>query len=480
MHRRFHLISGLLVASLGLATLAGASHPDHPSYDHSNAQDNQLVLRVAVADQASLANDYGLTVLRTLRGDDTLLLSRVAAGLEATQALAAMAGDPRLLGAEPVILASLPTLSAASLNDSGSTIWNDLVRTDFSATPCLDRAGLLGAWSGYSDQAAAQRIRLAEAHQASLDCGAVTVAVIDTGVDPEHPVLVGALVDGYDFLLDQPGTASEWSVLDQSVEAILEESMRALAEQSVEAILEGDGELVMLEASMAPVLDPTLVAGLDGSSLPLFFGHGTMVAGLIRLVAPSASIMPLRVFDGVGQGHLFDIVDAIYYAVDHGADVINMSFSMETSSRELQEALRYARAHGVVCVAAAGNQGQQTLVYPAGLAEALGVAATTNDDQLADFSNFGSALVDLGAPGSGVISSFPGGHFAAGWGTSFSTPLVAGAAALIHDLFAGNDLASTQHRRNAVRSGSVAISGLESAIGSGRLDAVGVLETGAQ
>jgi subtilisin family serine protease len=312
-------------------------------------------------------------------------------------------------------------------------------------------------------------IELHAGHLASADCGAVTVAVIDTGVDPAHPVLAGALMPGYDFLQGEAGAASEWGHVDQSVRAILEEELTATAQQSVRAILEGHGEVVMLDALMGPILDPALAGELDINALPPFFGHGTMVAGVVRLVAPNAQIMPLKVFDGHGTAHLFDIVEAIRYAVDHGADVINMSFSMGTHSTELLRAIQYARDHGVVCVAAAGNLGERTLVYPAALPSSVGVAATDLDDQLSDFSNYGSQLVKLAAPGTGLVSTFPGGHFAAGWGTSFSAPLVAGTVALIHSASDG-DTAAVQHTIQALSAGSAWLDGLGGEIGSGRLN----------
>ena len=178
--------------------------------------------------------------------------------------------------------------------------------------------------------------------------------------------------------------------------------------------------------------------------------------------------MPLRVFDSMGSAHLFDIVRAIYYAVDHGADVINMSFSMPEPSLELQRAVQYARSHGVICVASAGNHGQSVQTYPAGYSASVGVAATDLDDQLSEFSNYGNALVDLAAPGSGVVSTYPGGVFGAGWGTSFSAPLVAGTLALIHDLH-GGDIAAFQAAVHDLRQGSVTLQELAGDIGSGRL-----------
>jgi subtilisin family serine protease len=143
--------------------------------------------------------------------------------------------------------------------------------------------------------------------------------------------------------------------------------------------------------------------------------------------------MPLRVFTNEGTASSSDIARAIYYAVNHGARVINMSFSLETSSPELLRALNYANEHEVISVAAAGNSGEETLVFPAAFRHVIGVGSTSNRDKRSRFSNFGNGLVRLAAPGEGLITSYPGGRYAAVWGTSFSAALVSGGASLLVD-----------------------------------------------
>ena len=110
---------------------------------------------------------------------------------------------------------------------------------------------------------------------------------------------------------------------------------------------------------------------LDPSQLPAAFGHGTMVAGIVHLVAPTARIMPLKAFTADGTSRTFDIVRAIYYAVDHGARVINMSFSAAMPSPEIARAINYATDRGVICVASAGNLGREVVVYPGGFRNVL-------------------------------------------------------------------------------------------------------------
>lgn len=253
----------------------------------------------------------------------------------------------------------------------------------------------------------------------------------------------------------------------------MEDRLISIVEQSDDSVRNGQG-VARLDLSTAAIVESAVGSVVAGDEVPTYFGHGTMVAGLVRLTAPSAWIMPLRVFDGSGQGHVFDIVRAIYHAVDHGADVINMSFSVGQGSQELRRAIQYARLHGVVCVAAAGNQGDNSLIYPAAYPDVISVASLEGEE-LTLFSNYGSNIVELGAPGSGVISAFPGGLYGAGWGTSFSAPLVAGTVALLVHGYPDKTIATIQSMENDLRQGSEELESLAGLIGSGRLDALGTV-----
>lgn len=270
-------------------------------------------------------------------------------------------------------------------------------------------------WHGYVFQPGNQLIRTLQTQAAFNTAGSgVIVADIDTGVDPNHPVLKNSLVQGYDFTRNQSG-GSEMSDVSQSTVAVLD----------------GQGtETAQVSQSTVAVLDQSTVAVLDGPPYAAF-GHGTMTAGIIHLVAPQASIMPLKAFQASGQGYNSDILRAIYYAVGHGAKVINMSFNYTSYSQELANAVNYATTSGVICVAAAGNSGEQVNTYPAALKGVIDVASTGNTDLASSFSNYGAPPVWLAAPGEGVMTTYPFGTYAAGWGTSFSTPLVAGETALL-------------------------------------------------
>jgi subtilisin family serine protease len=188
---------------------------------------------------------------------------------------------------------------------------------------------------------------------------------------------------------------------------------------------------VTLDKRFTVIVRQSTVAFLDGSKIPSSFGHGTMVAGMVRLAAPTAKIMPLKAFRADGRSDLFHIAAAIYYATSRGAKVVNMSFSLPTESAELTRAINFAAANGTVCVSSAGNQGSSAPVYPAISPNVIGVASVSNTGARSAFSNYGTPLVSLAAPGEGVLTTFPGGTYAAAWGTSYSAPLVAGTIAVI-------------------------------------------------
>lgn len=276
-------------------------------------------------------------------------------------------------------------------------------------------------WRGYLTQPAAEIVQLPEEQSAFGDAGAGIVADIDTGVDPTHPALQAVLLPGYDFTRNQAG-GSEMGDLDQR-------SMAVVNQRSM-AVVNGDGPVMVNQYAMA-VVNSEDAETLNSPQLA-DFGHGTMTAGVIHLVAPQAKILPLKAFNADGSGYLSDVIRAVYYAVDHHANVINMSFDLPTPSFALATALRFANLNQVVCVASAGNDGENTTVFPAGYAGlVMGVASVSNDEQLSSFSNYGWDVF-VAAPGEGVVTTYPFGQYAAGWGTSFSAPFVSGAAALLY------------------------------------------------
>ena len=278
-------------------------------------------------------------------------------------------------------------------------------------------------WHGYVAQTPNQIIRTAQTQSSFGVAGAnVTVAMIDTGVDTSNAVLKSHLVYGYDFTRNQTG-GNEMADVTQSTMGVVD--------QSTMGVVDGSGEPAQLNQSTMGVVDQSTAGVVDGTPQYADFGHGTMTAGLVHLVAPQAKIMPLKAFGSNGTGYASDVLRAIYYAVNHGAKVISMSFDFTSPSRELATAITYATSRGVICVASAGNDGAQELVYPAALPNVIDVASTDNNNNPSAFSNYGAPPVWLSAPGEGVMTTYPFGTYAVGWGTSFSAPLVSGTVALM-------------------------------------------------
>ena len=429
-------LKGASAASLTLALLLGFGVSLEAA---KRPETNDFILRAPAEQIAGIAFRNGLEVLGEVESSTDALgrqvyLVRAPLGLDPDEVLRDVGElEPEALNIEEVFLASLPELgqSTMAILDQSTMAILDALNDPTAVEFDKDAAGEQRfVWTPYVNQTATQVLRVAEAQAGNG--GDAVVAIIDTGVDPSHPLFAHRLIPGYDFVHETPGIASEFAGLDQSVMAILDQSTMAILDQSTMAILDAAGYAQVNQSTMA-ILDQSTMAILDGEPLPAAFGHGTMVAGIIHRVAPKARLMALKTFDAHGDASLFDIVRAVYYAVDHGANVINMSFSVEAFSPELMRAVNYAAKKGVTCVASAGNLGQETLVYPAALGNTIGVASTRDDDYLSAFSSRGVDLVSVAAPGEAILTTFPGGGWAAASGTSFAAPWIAGAAAIFAD-----------------------------------------------
>lgn len=225
---------------------------------------------------------------------------------------------------------------------------------------------------GYWDQ-----IDLPEAQVLAPRLGAgVKVAVIDTGIDLIHPAFMGKLAP-----------ADEWK-----------------------DFVDGDAY-------------PQEEAGA-------IYGHGTGVADLILQVAPNVTLLPIRALGPDGLGDTVDVIAAIDYAVQRGANIINLSLGTDTEEKVLKDLIKYAWKQEALIFASVGNSGGENIMFPARYdKEVLGVGSVNAYDELSSFSSYGKEL-SLTAPGESLYTASPE-HSVAFWsGTSFSTPLVAGAAAL--------------------------------------------------
>jgi thermitase len=274
----------------------------------------------------------------------------------------------------------------------------------------------------FGEQWALPHIQVPEAWDASMGASFVVVAVIDTGVDLDHPDLQDRLLPGYNFL------------------------------------------------------DPDSPPRDDA-------GHGTHAAGIIAAtannmvgiagVAPETMIMPLKALDREGVGRDSVAAEAIHYAVDEGAWVVNMSFDGRTRSRALEEAVAYATERGVVLVVAAGNEGVQEPAYPGANKPAIAVAAIDRADRRSFYSNFGD-WIDVSAPGQSVLSTSwapsVGSIYRIETGTSSSAPLVAGVVAL---MFSVQPLLSVEEIVAALQSTADPL--VDAGTGAGRVNAIRAL-----
>jgi subtilisin family serine protease len=257
------------------------------------------------------------------------------------------------------------------------------------------------AFSRQTDAASREAIYLDEAHTYGRGSEAITVAVLDTGLDLAHREYRAALRQGYDFV----------DILDGATEFI--------------------GDYI----------------GADGDPSDKEVGHGTHVAGIVAGrgenmpagVAPRCRLLPVRVLAAlqrngraVGAGLIENINAGVKWAVDQGAQVINMSLGVCHTGGGLphEEVIDYAARKGVSVVAASGNDGRNEFYYPGALPSVITVGAADAEGEVAEFSTFGEHVSFI-APGVDVYSSALDGGYAFSTGTSHASPFVAGTVALL-------------------------------------------------
>lgn len=254
----------------------------------------------------------------------------------------------------------------------------------------------------------------------------VVVAVIDSGIDSNHPEFKGQLVEGFDFTAKPPKVGGD---VDKY----------------------GHG---------------THVAGVIGAKAD----NGIGIAG----VASGCKLMPVRIFNDFGHSSEGISTSAVIWAVDHGAKVINASWGSPLPGQAFKDAVKYALDKDVVFVSAVGNSGNNdpdNVAYPSASEGVIGISATTDIDGWASFSTFGDQ-VDLGAPGKGILSTYPlslGNGYRIMEGTSMACPLVAGAAALVRSQFPEMTQAQVKERLEKTAKDTI-MTGKDQYVGFGRVD----------
>jgi subtilisin family serine protease len=353
----------LLLVLLGLLNAGVLSAGDDDDDDDAiNIVPHQIVVKLAPGAKIKAINrTYGTTTVDTLAAGYNTYLLEAAESADMEALLERMDDDRRIIYAEPNFYLQQPEIDRRSA-------W---------------------AWGGedttpYAEQYARELINLEQAHVLSQGNG-VVVAVVDTGVQLNHPVLSGRLTSARrDFI---------------------------------------DGDRVPNDDANG--IDDDQDGEVDEGT-----GHGTHVAGIVHLVAPGARIMPLRALDSDGRGDAFAIAEAILFALKNGATVINLSLGMSEESELLEEATEDAAEQGVLVVAAAGNLNSDQPQYPAASECVLAITAVGPAKVRSPFANYGSWIA-LAAPGESIYSPFPTNGFAWWSGTSMATPFAAGQAALL-------------------------------------------------
>ena len=359
------------VAALLFVSLASPAGADDDDDDGGEFVSRQVVVKfkpgTTNTDVAAFNRNYNTRTIQRLPGGEKIYLLRTPKGVNPARLAVRMRNDSRVLYAEPNFRAGSP---------EGSRQHN--ARPGGTPSPSLESAR-------YRNQYAAGNLNLAEAHAASTGENTV-VAVIDTGVQADHPELAGKTTAGYDFVdMDRmPGDVGDGR--DNDFDGVTDEMV----------------------------------------------GHGTHVAGIVVLAAPDARIMPVRALDTEGRGTTFGIARAIRFATTNGADVVNLSLGSSRDTELLGDLIGDDDddAGPTVFVAAAGNDANAVQQFPAAEDGAIAVASVDGERKKSDFSNYGG-WVTVAAPGTDIYAPFPTGRYAAWSGTSMATPFVAGQAALI-------------------------------------------------
>lgn len=275
------------------------------------------------------------------------------------------------------------------------------------------------------DQYTLDKVQARAAWDLSTGSSKTVLAIVDTGVDHSHPDLKGRTLKGKDFVNNDDDAMDD----------------------------QGHG---------------THCAGIAAGSA----NNGVGIAG----IAPDVTILAVKVLSKSGSGSYEGVANGIIYAADQGAHVISMSLGGPSTSQALEDAVKYAMSKGSVVVAAMGNDGRETVSYPAGVPGVIAVGSTDKADLRSSFSNMGKHI-SIAAPGSNILSTLPmlpnpigKTEYGVLSGTSMATPAAAGLAALVRDKFPGLDLAGVRAKLEQ-SSDDIGAAGFDKSFGYGRINA---------
>ncbi len=321
----------------------------------------------------------------------------------------------------------------------------------------------------YPDQWYHQALGAAKVWPSLPDNQEIIIGVIDTGIEYNHPDLINSI------WVNRPEDLNHNGILDAADINGLDDDGNGFID-----------DVVGWDFTDAPRFRDNgdyLVPDNDPSD-EYYNGHGTQIAGIIAAginnnigiagLIPGLKIMNLRA--GTANGYLEedDVARAIFYAVENGARVINMSFGDTEVSRFLSDVLFYAYNQGVVLVASAGNNADNLIHFPAALSETIAIGASDRMQKRAGFSGWGG-LLDLVAPGEEILSSSRNAEYNIVQGTSFSAPMVSAAAGMLFQL---NEKFSNEDIRHLLKSSArdINVPGWDPYTGAGILDFPRLLE----
>jgi subtilisin family serine protease len=315
----------------------------------------------------------------------------------------------------------------------------------------------------YTDQWYHSQIQAVESWEGYVPNDEIILAIIDTGIDYEHPDLQGSL------WINLPEDLNGNRILDSADINNLDDDGNGY----VDDVIGWDFTDAPRFADGGDYLDP------DNDPMDEYLGgHGTKIAGIVAAqtansigvaaLTPGASVMNIRAGTAGGYLEEDDVARAVLYAINNGARVVNMSFGDVVVSRFLKDVIEYAYSEGTTIIASAGNSGTDVTHYPSGLPQTISVGASDRSDQIAGFSNWGHTI-DLVAPGVEIIAPRAGGGYEMANGTSFSAPMVTATAGL---LLSKNPEYSAEEIRNLLKTSTedIGIRGWDERSGSGRLN----------
>jgi subtilisin family serine protease len=357
----------LLVLLAGGLLRPSATRLAYAGGDRHSRHSDEVIVQISPSSGTTVDDinaSHGTSTVEAVAPEAGVYLLRTESGEDAEFETEELDNDQRVAYAEPNLVGQIPEISGSNIKGWGG----------------FDPAPL-------ATQYAAAELGLEQAQGFSRGQG-IVVAIIDTGVQLDHPALAGSLTETrYDFLNATTTPDDTGNGIDDDGNGLVDEGV----------------------------------------------GHGTHIAGIVHQVAPEAKIMPLRALDSDGSGDLVTLIRAIDFAVNNGADVINLSLGMPMRSRLLSSAIRSATRHGVIVVAAAGNLSSSFAQYPAADSCVISVTSTGPTDTRSDFANYGG-WIDFTAPGESIYSMYPRDGYAWWSGTSMAAPFVAGQAALLRSL----------------------------------------------